>query len=75
MWRGLAQEHAEARALHVASEEAPGQRAVVRNSEIHGIDWVVRMWVFRSPLDEAPREALCRVRATDGEPVGFEMHA
>lgn len=75
MWRGLPQSYAEARALHMAHEEAPGARAVVQGAELSGIDWVVRLWLFSSSSDDDPRAARVRLRGTDGEPLAFEMQA
>lgn len=75
MWRGLPQSYAEARALHLAREEAPGTRAVVQGAELSGIDWVVRLWLFASTTDEDPREAQVRLRGTDGEPLAFDVLA
>jgi hypothetical protein len=73
MWRGLPQAYAEARALHLAREEAPGSRAVVQGAELHGIDWEVRLWLFASANDDDPQEARVRLRGTDGEPLGFDV--
>jgi len=75
VWRGLPQSYAEARALHLAREEAPGARAVVQGAELSGIDWVVRLWLFSSATDDLPREAHVRLRGTDGEPLAFEVQA
>jgi hypothetical protein len=57
----------------LAREEAPSSRAVVQSAELSGIDWVVRLWLFASATDDDPREALVRLRGTNGEPLGFEM--
>lgn len=74
MWRGFPQAFAEERAMRLAQEEAPGLRAVVRGSQLSGIEWEVRLWLFDAAAAE-PREALARVRATDGEPLAFETVA
>ncbi len=74
MWRGFPQVYAEERAMRLAALEAPGLRAVVRGCQLAGIEWQVRLWLFDGGAAE-PREALARVRATDGEPVGFETSA
>jgi len=74
MWRGFPQAVAEQRALRLASEEAPGLRAVVHNSHLSGIEWTVRLWLFDAASLE-PREAVAHVRATDGEPLAFETLA
>lgn len=71
MWRGFPQAYAEERAKRLANQESPGSRAVVRGSQIAGIEWQVRLWLFDGSAAE-PREALARVRATDGEPIAFE---
>lgn len=74
MWRGFPQAFAEERAVRLAAEEAPGFRAVVRGSQLAGIEWQVRLWLFDARSPE-PREALARVRATDGQPLAFETVA
>lgn len=74
MWRGLSQQFAEEQAMQLARHRAPGARAVVRRSELSGIDWVVRLWLF-DPSSPEPREAFARLRATDGAPLGFETSA
>lgn len=60
--------------MRLAQQEAPGVRAVVRGSQLAGIEWQVRLWLFDTPAAE-PREAIARVRATDGEPLAFETFA
>jgi hypothetical protein len=74
MWRGFPQEYAEERAMRIASREAPGLVAVVRGCHLAGIEWQVRLWLFDPHLKD-PREAVARLRATDGEPVSFETSA
>lgn len=74
MWRGFPQAYAEERARRLAEQEAPGLRAVVHGSQLAGIEWQVRLWLFDARTPE-PREALARVRATDGEPLAFETVA
>ena len=74
MWRGFPQAYAEERAMTIAAREAPGLRAVVRGCQLAGIEWQVRLWLF-DPRAVEPREAIARLRATDGEPVSFETLA
>ena len=74
MWRGYPQESAEERAMALAEREAPGLVAIVRGCQLAGIEWQVRLWLFDPHMAE-PREAVARVRATDGEPVAFEKLA
>jgi hypothetical protein len=62
------------RALVLAHKRAPGAEAVVRGATLSGIEWVVHLWLITNDRPE-PREATARVRATDGEPVGFETSA
>ncbi len=74
MWRGFPQAVAEERAMLLAKREAPGMRAVVRGCQLAGIEWQVRLWLF-DPRAAEPREAVARLRATDGETVSFETVA
>jgi len=74
VWRGFPQAFAEERALRLASKEAPGSRAVVHESQLSGIEWKVRLWLFDASSRD-PREAVAHVRATDGLPLGFETLA
>jgi len=74
MWRGFPQDVAIERALALAHSRAPGAQAIVRGATLSGIDWLVHLWLITEDRPE-PREATARVRATDGEPVGFEATA
>ncbi len=74
MWRGFPQAFAEERAIALAGQRAPGLRAVVRGCQLAGIEWQVHLWLFDGAGRE-PSEAIAHVRATDGEPLGFEAVA
>lgn len=73
MWRGYPRERAVARAIEVAQQHSPADRAVVRTCELSGIDWIVRMWLFQGSFDNEPREARVRIGGSCGRPLEFAL--